>query len=192
MVRPRTSLLEKQIMNPGKIIFLNGVSSSGKSTLAKELQKRLAEPFLHLQLDDFIHMLPRTDDMDMFMRMVSGMNRSIAVMSEEQNNLIVDHVLVDKSWLDQCLELLGDRYVLFVGLSCPLEELERRERKRDSRRQGFARVQIENIHQGKIYDIELNTHVLSVQECVEQVLQFYNSKQPTAFDRMRAATRPNV
>jgi chloramphenicol 3-O phosphotransferase len=179
-------------MNPGKIIFLNGVSSSGKSTLAKELQKRLAEPFLHLQLDDFIHMLPRTDDMDMFMRMVSGMNRSIAVMSEEQNNLIVDHVLVDKSWLDQCLELLGDRYVLFVGLSCPLEELERRERKRDSRRQGFARVQIENIHQGKIYDIELNTHVLSVQECVEQVLQFYNSKQPTAFDRMRAATRPNV
>ncbi len=179
-------------MNPGKIIFLNGVSSSGKSTLAKELQKRLAEPFLHLQLDDFIHMLPRTDDLDMFMRMVSGMNRSIAVMSEEHNNLIVDHVVVDKSWLDQCLELLAGRYVLFVGLHCPLEELERRERKRDSRRQGFARAQIENIHRGKIYDIELDTHVLSVQQCAEKVLQFYNSEHPTAFDGMRAAARSNL
>ena len=179
-------------MNPGKIIFLNGVSSAGKSTLAKELQKRLAEPFLHLQLDAFIQMLPRTDDLDMFMRMVSGMNRSIAAMSEEQNNLIVDHVLVDKTLLDQCLQLLGARYVLFAGLSCPLEELERRERKRDTRRQGFARAQIKNIHQGKIYDIELDTYVLSVEECGEKVLEFYNSKHPTAFDRMRASARPNV
>jgi chloramphenicol 3-O phosphotransferase len=179
-------------VNPGKIIFLNGVSSSGKSTLAKELQKRLTESFLHLQLDDFIHMLPLTDDLEMFMRMVSGMNRSIAVMSEEHNNLIVDHVLVDKSWLDQCLQLLGDRYVLFVGLSCPLDELERRERERDSRRQGFARAQIENIHQGKIYDVELDTHILSVGECVERVLEFYNSKQPVAFDRMRAAAGLDV
>jgi chloramphenicol 3-O phosphotransferase len=179
-------------MNPGKIIFLNGVSSSGKSALAKELQKRLTEPFLHLQLDAFIEMLPRTDDLEMFMKMVSGMNRSIAVISEEQNNLIVDHVLVEKSWMDQCLELLGARYVLFVGLSCPLEELERREQKRDSRRQGFARAQIELIHQDKIYDIELDTHALSVGECVEQVLEFYDSKRPAAFDKMRAAANLSV
>ena len=46
-------------MEPGKIIFLNGTSSSGKSSLARELQRRLPEPFLHLQLDAFIEMLPR-------------------------------------------------------------------------------------------------------------------------------------
>jgi chloramphenicol 3-O phosphotransferase len=174
-------------MEPGKIIFLNGVSSSGKSNLAKVLQRRLEEPFLHLQLDAFIEMLPRTDDLELFMSMVSGMNRSIAAMSEEQNNLIVDHVLVEKSWLDQCLELLNGHYVLFVGLSCPLDELERRERKRDSRRQGFARAQIDLIHQHKIYDIELDTQALSVERCAEKVLDFYNSKQPQAFNRMRAA-----
>ncbi len=177
----------KYIMNPGKIIFINGVSSSGKSRLAKELQKRLKEDFLHLQLDAFIEMLPRTDDMDMFMRMVSGMNRSIGVMAEEGNNLIVDHVLVDKSWMDQCLEILGGRYVLFVGLHCPLEELERRERKRDSRRQGFAKAQIENIHLGKLYDIELDTHALTVEQCADQVLDFYATGHSSAFDRMRAA-----
>lgn len=176
-------------MNPGKIIFLNGVSSSGKSSVAKELQKRLTEDFLHLQLDAFIAMLPRTDDLDMFYRMVGGMHRAIAGMTEERNNLIVDHVVIDKIWLDQCLELLGDRHVLFVGLSCPLEELESRERKLDSRRQGFARAQIENIHKGKVYDLELDTHALSVEQCVEQVLEFYATRRPAAFDRMRAAAK---
>lgn len=120
-------------MNIGKIIFLNGVSSSGKSCLAKELQKRLDEPFLHLQLDAFIEMLPRTGELELFMSMVSGMNRSIAVMPEEHNNLIVDHVVIEKSWLDQYLRLLGGRYVLFVGLSCSLEKLERREMNRRTR-----------------------------------------------------------
>ena len=172
-------------MNPGKIIFLNGVSSSGKSVLAKELQKRLNEDFLHLQLDAFIEMLPHTDDMDMFYRMVDGMHRSIAGLSKAQNNLIVDHVVIDKLWLDQCLELLGGRYVLFVGLSCPIDELERRERERDTRRQGFARAQIEYIHKGKLYDVELDTHALSVEQCAEQVLDFYDNSNPTAFDKMR-------
>jgi len=172
-------------MDSGKIIFLNGVSSSGKSTLAIELQKSLTEDYFHIQLDDFIKMMPRTDDMDMFYRMVDGMHRSIVAMSDAQNNLIVDHVLIEPIWMKQCLEFLGGRYVLFVGLFCPLKELERREQKRDSRRQGFAKAQIENIHTDKIYDIELDTNKLNAEQCVEHVLDFYKNKQPSSFEKMR-------
>ena len=173
-------------MEHGKIILISGTSSSGKSTLAKGLQKSLADPFLHVQLDSYIEMLPRTDDWEMFQRMVRGLNRSIAVMAEESNNLIVDHVLIDNAWLEQLLELLRERYVLFVGLHCPLEELERRESERDARRQGFARQQFENIHTDKIYDLKLDTSVLSAEECVERVLDFYNRNEPQAFEEMRA------
>ena len=173
-------------MEHGKIILISGASSSGKSTLAKGLQKSLADPFLHLQLDSYIEMLPRTDDWEMFQRMVRGLNRSVAVMTEEANNLIVDHVLIDNAWLEQLLELLRERYVLFVGLHCPLEELERRESERDARRQGFARQQFENIHAGKIYDLKLDTSVLRAEECVERVLDFYNRNEPQAFEEMRA------
>jgi chloramphenicol 3-O phosphotransferase len=179
-------------MEHGKIILISGTSSSGKSTLAKGLQKSLGEPFLHLQLDSYIEMLPRTDDWEMFQRMVRGMNRSVAVMSEEGNNLIVDHVLVDNSWLNQLLGLLRGRYVLFVGLHCPLDELERRERARDARRQGFARQQIESVHKGKTYDLELDTSVLSPEECVAQLLKFYEQGQPGAFETMRGAMESNV
>jgi len=171
-------------MEHGKIILISGTSSSGKSTLAKGLQKSLADPFLHMQLDSYIEMLPRTDDWEMFQRMVRGMNRSIAVMAEEGNNLIVDHVLIDNVWLKQLLELLRNHYVLFVGLVCALDEVERREKKRDARRQGFARQQIENIHKGKIYDLELDTSILSAERCVERVVEFYNHEQPEAFQHV--------
>jgi chloramphenicol 3-O phosphotransferase len=175
-------------MEHGKIILISGTSSSGKSTLAKGLQKSLTEPFLHLQLDSYIEMLPRTDDWEMFQRMVRGLNRSVAVMAEEGNNLIVDHVLIDNIWLEQLLELLRERYVLFVGLYCTLDELERREKERDARRQGFARQQFDNIHKDKLYDLELDTSVLNAEESVERVLEFYNGNKPQAFKKMRGST----
>jgi len=39
---------------PGRIIVLNGASSSGKSTLAKALQLVLDEPFLHVSSDHLV------------------------------------------------------------------------------------------------------------------------------------------
>jgi chloramphenicol 3-O phosphotransferase len=179
-------------MERGKVILISGTSSSGKSTLAKGLQASLAEPFLHMQLDSYIEMLPRTDDREMFQRMVRGLNRSIAAMADEGNNLIVDHVLIDNSWLKQLLELLREHYVLFIGLHCPLDELEHREQGRDARRQGFARQQFENIHKGKLYDLEVDTSILSAEECVEQVLEFYNHKLPTAFQNMQAGIEGHI
>src|SRR5690606_3711206 len=38
----------------GKIIFINGASSAGKSTLCQALQVQLAEPFWHVSIDHFI------------------------------------------------------------------------------------------------------------------------------------------
>lgn len=171
--------------------MLSGTSSSGKSTLAKGLQKILDEPFLHLQLDDFIGMLPRTDDWEMFQQMVRGMNRAVAAMADEGNNLIVDHVLIDNDWLDQCLENLRENYVLFVGVDCPLGELERRESQRDARRQGFARQQFESIHKGKIYDVLVNTFEMSADECVEKVVSFYRTEKPEAFQKLRIENGKN-
>lgn len=45
-------------MNKGKIIVLNGVSSSGKTTLVKEIQDAFDKPYMRLSIDDFINMMP--------------------------------------------------------------------------------------------------------------------------------------
>lgn len=39
---------------PVQIIYLNGPSSSGKTTLAKALQHAFEEPFLHVGIDKII------------------------------------------------------------------------------------------------------------------------------------------
>jgi chloramphenicol 3-O phosphotransferase len=169
----------------GTVILLSGTSSSGKSTLARGLQERLGNTFLHLELDAFIRMMADPGDPVLFERMVSGMNRAVAGLAEAGNDLIVDHVLVDNKWLKQLLDLLAEATVYFVGVDCSLPELERREKLRDARRQGFASQQFEAIHRGKIYDILVDTERLSPEECLSVVSRFLASEPPTAFERLR-------
>jgi chloramphenicol 3-O phosphotransferase len=93
-------------LSVGNIIFLNGTSSSGKTTLARELQNRLSEPYLHFSIDSFLAMLPEkyfsgAEEMalpNVISPIVSGMHRSIAAFADAGNNIIVDHVLQLKEW----------------------------------------------------------------------------------------------
>jgi chloramphenicol 3-O phosphotransferase len=40
------------------VVILNGVGSSGKSSIARALQDILDEPYLHVQMDAFLDTLP--------------------------------------------------------------------------------------------------------------------------------------
>lgn len=169
------------------IIFLNGTSSSGKTSIATCLQQQLLpEPFLHFPLDSFIAMMPVVTN-EFFITMVDGYHRSMAAMASAGNHLIIDHVLIDDAWMLQCLELLTPYRVLFVGLDCPLDELERRERQRDARRQGFARSQYDRIHQHKQYDLSIDTARYSPDECTQQILDYMQQHSPKAFATMSAS-----
>jgi len=46
------------MVTPGTIIYLNGTSSAGKTTLAQALQERLPAPYVHVSLDSFTQMFP--------------------------------------------------------------------------------------------------------------------------------------
>lgn len=46
------------VLTQGRIIYLNGTSSAGKTTLAQALQRRLPAPYLHASLDRFTPMFP--------------------------------------------------------------------------------------------------------------------------------------
>lgn len=132
-----------------------------------------------MQLDQFIEMMPRLGD-DLFVPMVQGFHRSIAGMASAGNKVIVDHVLLLPDWLHECSELLSGYSVLMVGVMCPLEELERREKQRDARRQGFARGQFGLVHKDRTYDLEVHTDRLTPDECAELILEHYRTCVPSA------------
>lgn len=48
--------------SPVQIIYLNGPSSSGKTTLAKALQHAFDDPFLHVGIDKIIGWMPEKNE----------------------------------------------------------------------------------------------------------------------------------
>ena len=121
----------------GRVIFLNGTSSSGKSTLATQLQAALTEPYLHIQVDQFLGALPekcrdwsKPQNARAVYKLVSGMHRCVGTLAAAGNNLIVDTVLANDDNLAECVFVLAHLQVTFVGVYCDIAEAERRESQR--------------------------------------------------------------
>jgi chloramphenicol 3-O phosphotransferase len=154
---------------PGRVIFLNGASSSGKSTLAKALQQALPEPFLHVASDHLVAsgMLPdRREATGPFAwwdqvrpRFFAGFHRCLPALAAAGNDLIVEHVIEFASWRRDLARLLAGLDVFLVGVHCDLAEIDRRERARGDRRRGEGRMHVETdlIHTFGPYDVEVDT-----------------------------------
>jgi chloramphenicol 3-O phosphotransferase len=180
----------------GKIIFVNGASSSGKSTLCRALQARLEAPFWHYSIDHFrgTGVLPREriDSgefpwSDLRAAFFDGFHRCLPALADAGNNLIVEHIVETEEWMSRLVTLLRHIDVFFVGLHCPLPELERRERLRGDRREGEARQDYAVVHGFGIYDIEIQSSERPEDTVNEVLLAWRSRTRPSAFDRMLAS-----
>jgi chloramphenicol 3-O phosphotransferase len=186
-------------MSAAKVIFINGTSSSGKTSILRALQAVLDEPYLEAGIDKFIWMLPERylerplwDDVlglaDQAGKtghaLVRGMHHAIASMSENGINVLADHVLVEKSWVEHCARLFSELPAYLIGVQCPLEVLEEREKKRKNRTLGQARIQYPVIHKYTIYDLEVDTSAQSPEQCAQAILARIQDP-PEAFRRLK-------
>jgi len=181
------------VTRPATIILLNGVGSAGKSSIARALQAITAAPFLRVEMDAFIDMMPEqywdhpdgltfeTIEQDghpavvirsgpMAERTFRGMRHAMAAMAREGNNLIIDDVMIADE-LTEYRTLLADFTLHVVGVFAPLDVLEERERARTDRMPGLARWQFDRVHRGKSYDLELDTSRQTPQACAEAIKQ---------------------
>ena len=75
-----------------------------------------------------------------------GFHNCLPALASAGNNLIVEHIVETAEWMERLLRLLEPFDVYFVGIHCPLEELERREKARGDRRIGEARTDYAIVH----------------------------------------------
>jgi chloramphenicol 3-O phosphotransferase len=74
-------------------------------------------------------------------KIIRGFRAAGAAIAPAGNLLIMDDVLESKlPWLERLLELFEGLNVLFVGVHCPMAELERREKEPKERKDGMARL----------------------------------------------------
>ena len=170
-------------MEKGNIIILNGVSSSGKTTLAKTLQGRLSHPYFHMDVDTFCLMSPEKFNVDNYSvqhNFVSNMFHAVKLFSDLGFNLVVPCVFLEDSgaggsdkfnFLDKCVNLLHSYPVLFVHVKCPVEELRRREKERGDREIGGAENMLSELIPQNIYDITVDTHNHSIEECADKIIE---------------------
>jgi chloramphenicol 3-O phosphotransferase len=116
--------------------------------------------------------------------LVRGMHRAIAALSRAGCNCIADHVLVEPAWAKDCANLFADLPAYMIGVICPLEVLEQRESSRKNRTLGQARLQFPIVHKYTIYDLEVDTSLLSPEECARHI-QSRLYEPPKALRQMR-------
>jgi chloramphenicol 3-O phosphotransferase len=169
-----------------QIIYINGPSSSGKTTLAQLLQQELDPPFLHIGIDRVIGMMPdklndwegghaplgfswknSTDEtghpvheiqLGPFARKVSDTLKEIVItLAKLEHYIIIDDVAFGKQDVDKWRSALKSYNVLWIGIHTPLPVLEQREKQRGNRMIGSARAQYYQVHKGVVYDLEFDT-----------------------------------
>jgi chloramphenicol 3-O phosphotransferase len=179
------------------LIFLNGTSSAGKTSIAKAFQRLHVEPCLYASVDAFIFMFADHVRANDAMRrkvlppVISAFHRSLPMLAACGFPVIVDHVIESRKWVVECANALAGLHAYFVGVHCPLEVLEERERKRGDRQIGFARWQFERVHTYGEYDLTLDTSVLSPDQCAERLIELISSgATPGAFSRIQKEATP--
>ncbi|MDO6708934.1 chloramphenicol phosphotransferase CPT family protein [Photobacterium sp. 1_MG-2023] len=183
-----------------EMIFLNGPSSSGKSSIARELQSLLNAPYLHLGIDNFIAMMPEKSNRlntpnqpadgfywhskmrgqhtvqriafgDYGKAVNDAYRTTVRHLLDAGLNVIVDDAINGAEEMAVWQSVLAGKQCLFVGVFCTDEILVQREKQRGDRLPGSALEQASRVHQGIRYDIQINTASNSPRACAHQILR---------------------
>ncbi len=181
-----------------QVIYLNGTSSVGKTTLAKALQNELETPYLLVAIDKVIEMMPEkvnnwnggsaelgfswkksTDSQGnplqilqegpFAKQMKPAMREITVVLAKNDFHLIIDDIANEKDSSVQWKNALKEHDVLWVGLTAPIEIIEKREKERGDRQVGQARAIYNEVHKGYSYDLFLDTSQDSMEEMVKKI-----------------------
>ena len=164
----------------GRIILLNGTSSAGKSTLAQALRPKLEPSFCYYASDQLaqagfrpLGSQARSGGREQFF---AGFHRSIAAFAFAGNDLLVEHIIEEQSWVHDLTRLLSPFDVFWVGVHAPIEEIERRERARGDRTLGEGLYHLKT-HSFCHYDLEVDSsRPLAVN--VTQIVNAWQTRLP--------------
>lgn len=186
-------------------IFLNGTSSSGKTSIARELEKLLPS-YSYSSVDDYvenwanqsaenaqsleemanilgkdneeaIRKLKELSAITSSGNILYGYHTSITDGMESGMNYILDPILWWQPVIDDFASRLASYDIVLVGVHCPLEILKQRETARRDRKIGIAEMQFPHVHKGKRYDIEVHTDKNSPYECATFITDFMKTRE---------------
>jgi chloramphenicol 3-O phosphotransferase len=163
-------------------IVLHGPTSAGKSSLAQALQDCSEIPVFHVSLDAFVDMSRRRDmrsdeELKQALRLHHlNLQSTLRRLAASHFEIVLDLVLRETSTVDECIAALAPRRTYVVGVSCPLEVLEARERARPDRADGMARAQFGHPAYSRPYSMRLDTSTCTPEEGARRIRSHINAE----------------
>ena len=182
----------------GRIVVLNGVSRSGKSSIAKAMQEVLSGVWMNLGMDAHKACTPPRMQPGVGLRpganqvsreiedrvpvLYAALYESIAAHARLGLDVVADvyhheQYSVPRGILADCASRLAGLPALFVGVRCPLHVIWKRREATWGQVPGsvdagvIAAVELGQaaVHTHGSYDLEVDTSILSPVECAERI-----------------------
>lgn len=166
-------------MCKGKIIFLNGVTSAGKTSIVEALQNRADCYFYVVANDLFEQMIGdrflREDYWGHLSRVIILMYHTAKLYSDMGHNVLIDGILVERPEIAphyrQLADILVDNPLSIVEVACPLEICRTRNLTRGDRYEMQSDEQAAIMAQGIDYALRVETDKMSPEECAEAIVR---------------------
>ena len=165
-------------MDKGRIIYLNGVTSSGKTSIVEALQARRDVFFYVVANDLFQEMVGeeylKEDYWKYLGEVIIMMYHTAKLFSDLGKNVIIDSILVERDGIaphyERMKEILRDNPLDIVEVFCPLDICRQRNIDRGDRYETQSEEQAELMARGIRYSMRVDTSRFSPAECAEAIM----------------------
>ena len=163
----------------GRIVFLNGVTSSGKTSIVDALQDR-EDVFFYVVANDLFEQMVgerflRENYWKYLSEAVRLMYHSAKLYSDMGKNVLIDGILVEREELrphyQTFTEIMRDNPVDIVEVACPLEICRERNLARGDRYETQSEEQAAIMAQGIRYSLRVETDKMTPEECAEKIVK---------------------
>ena len=174
-------------MNKGKIIFLNGVTSSGKTSIVDALQARRDVFFYVVANDLFQEMVGEQyleeDYWKYLSEVIIMMYHTAKLYSDLGKNVLIDGIIVEREEIKphyaQLMEIMKNSPLDIVEVYCPLDICRQRNIERGDRYESQSDEQAELMNKDIKYSLQVDTSKFSADECAEQIVRTLFHREDT-------------
>ncbi|GIO51966.1 phosphotransferase-like protein [Paenibacillus cineris] len=166
-------------MDKGKIIFLNGVTSSGKTSIVDAIQS-YTDPFFYVVANDLFEQMIgdkhlHEDYWKYLSEVIIMMYHTARLFSDSGKNILIDGILVERPELvphyDKVKGIFMGYPLQIVEVYCPLDICRKRNIERGDRSEDQSVWQSELMAKNIQYSCSVNTSLNTPEECAEIIIR---------------------
>ena len=166
-------------MEKGRIIFLNGVTSAGKTSIVEAIQDR-DDVFFHVVANDLFQEMVgekflRENYWKYLSEVIIMMYHTAKLFSDMGKNVLIDGILVEREEIrphyQQLVDILKDNPLDIVEIYCPLDICRKRNMIRGDRYESQSEEQYELMAQNIKYSMRVDTSLYSSTECADMIIK---------------------